>query len=154
VGNDSRDIWKTGGNHTVEGKGRLKAREGGNDVMDRAYTTTPALMVSNVLGTIGLPASSFRAATFAAQRMVAMLMKIELRAMYRPTQVLCVRSVMGESTEALGLYIPRSEALRQKVSRPGELKRISDGLQWIRVLWVNFDGQVLLIILGREMITF
>ena len=79
---------------------------------DNANTIAPALTASNVLGTIGLPALSVRAAMFAAQRTVAMLMKIELFAMYRPTQILCIRAVKGGSTEGLGVYQPRSEALR------------------------------------------
>ena len=83
--------------------------------MDKANTITPlALTDSKVLGTIGLSASSFRAAMFAAQRMVAMLMKIELFAMCCPTHILCDRPVKDESTEALGLYIPRAEALKQR----------------------------------------
>ena len=90
--------------------------------MDKANMTNPALTVSKVSGTIGRPVLSFRAVTFAAQRMVAMLIKTELFAMCRPTQILCVRSVKRESMEALGLYIPRSEALRQKVSGPGKRK--------------------------------
>ena len=138
-----------------KGKGRLKVterchRSGCNEMMDKANTITLALTVSNVFGTIGLPASSFMAAMFAAQRMAATLMKTELFAMCRPTQILCVRSIKGESTETLGLYIPRSEALRQNVSEPGELskKTLSDDLQRLRVLWVKFDGQVMLIIPG------
>ena len=83
-------------------------------MMDNTNRTTRALTVSKVLGTIGLPASSFGAAMFAAQRMVATLMKIELLAMCRPTQILVwIRVVKGGSTEGLGLYVPRSEALRQ-----------------------------------------
>ena len=92
-------------------------------MVDKANTTTPALTVSKVFGTIGLPASSFTATMFVAQRMAAMLMKTELFAMCRPTQILCVRSVKGESTETLGLYVPRSEALRQNVLEPSELKK-------------------------------
>ena len=92
--------------------------------MDKANTTNPALTVSKVLGTIGLPTSSFRAVMFAAQRMVAMLMKTELFAMCRPRQILCFKSVKGESTEALVLYIPRSKALRQKVPGQGEQIKI------------------------------
>ena len=87
-------------------------------MMDKADTITLALTVSRVLGTIGLSASSFRAVTFVAQRMVATLMKTELFAMCRPTQILCdIRSVKGESTEAWGLYVPRSEALMQKIDK-------------------------------------
>ena len=67
---------------------------------DRANAANPVLTVSNVLGTIGLPASSFRAVTLTAQRMVVMLMKTELFAIWRPTQILCVISVKVESTEA------------------------------------------------------
>ena len=84
--------------------------------MGNANRTTRALTVSKVLGTIGLPASSFGAAMFAAQRIVAMLMKIELLAMCRPTQILWIRAVKSGSAEGLGLYVPRSEALRQMVS--------------------------------------
>ena len=57
--------------------------------MDKPDMTTLALIISMVSGTIGLPVSSFRAAMFAAQRTVAMLMKIELLARCRPTQILC-----------------------------------------------------------------
>ena len=66
--------------------------------------TTLALAVSKVSGTIGLPVSSFNAAMFAAQRMVATLMKIELFAKCRPTQILYIGTVKGGSTEGLGLY--------------------------------------------------
>ena len=58
--------------------------------MDKANTTTPALTASKVLGTIGLSASFFTAVTFAAQGMVAMLMKTESSAMCRPMQILYV----------------------------------------------------------------
>ena len=92
-------------------------------MMGKANTTTPALTASKGLGMIGLPPSSFRGAMFAAQRMVATLMKIELFAMCRPTQILCVRSIKCEPMEALGLYIPRSETLRQRISRPSEPKK-------------------------------
>ena len=83
-----------------KGKGRLKVKEGchrsgQNEMMDKANTIVPALTVSNVSGTIGLPASSFRAAMFAAQRTVTTLMKAELFATCRPTQILCVRYVKG-----------------------------------------------------------
>ena len=44
-------------------------------MMDNANRTTRALTVSKVLEMIGLPASSFRVAMFAAQTMVATLMK-------------------------------------------------------------------------------
>ena len=91
--------------------------------MDKANTTTPALTVSKVLGIIGLPASSFRAVMFAAHRMVATLMKIALFAICRPTQILCVGSIKGELTETLGLYIPRSKTLRQKISGPSVQKK-------------------------------
>ena len=84
--------------------------------MDNANRTTRALTVSKVLEMIGLPASSFRVTMFAAQTMVTTLMKIELLAMCRPTQILWVRAVKGGSTEGLGLYVHRSKALRQKVS--------------------------------------
>ena len=70
-----------------KGKGCLDVKEGyqsgWNEIMDKANTTTPALTVSKVLGMIGLPAPSFRAVTFAAQRMVVMLMKTELFAIDR-----------------------------------------------------------------------
>ena len=84
-----------------KGKGRLEVgvprchQSGCIEIMDKANTTTPALTVSKVLGTIGLPALSFRAAMFAAQRTVATLMKIVLFAVCRPTHILYVRPING-----------------------------------------------------------
>ena len=81
-------------------------------MMDKANLATPALTDSKVLGTIGLPVSSFRAATFAAQRMVAMLMKTVLRAMCRPTQILSLELQPGNQSDALRTYTPLSKSLR------------------------------------------
>lgn len=56
--------------------------------MKAAHATTPALMVPNVSGIMGFPASSFTGETRAAQRMDAILMKSEFFAMCRPMQIL------------------------------------------------------------------
>ena len=106
-----------------KGKGHLKVKDchlsGQDEIMDKAYVTTEALRISKVLEMIGLPALSIGAAMFTTQRMIMMLMKAELFAVCCSMQILCVGSVKCESTEALGLYIPRSEALRKKGIRTG-----------------------------------
>ena len=80
-------------------------------MINKAYTIIPALTVSSVLGTIGRPASSFRAATFTDQRIVTMLMNAELFAMCRPTQILAsyLNGIDGQKDRE---FIPLSEALR------------------------------------------
>ena len=120
--------------------------------MDKANLATPALTDSKVLGTIGLPVSSFRAATFAAQRMVAMLMKTVLRAMCRPTQILSLELQPGNQSDALRTYTPLSKSLRQKISELDEqiiFRRLTNDTCPVRG-GIRFDGQVPLIILGIE----
>ena len=115
---------KRGAMTQSNGKGPLKVRgchqSGWNEVVNKANTIAPGPAVSKVSGTIGLPASSFRAATFAAQRMVAMLMKTELLAMCRPTQILSSELQSGNQLDALQTYIPLSKSLRQNVSELDE----------------------------------
>ena len=55
---------------------------------DKTHAPSPLLTVSKVFGIIGVPASSLMAEISAAQRIVAMLMKSALFAMYRPGQIL------------------------------------------------------------------
>ena len=74
--------------------------------------TIPALTVSNVSGTIGLPALPIKAATFAAQRIVATLMNTELFAMCRPTQILLLDLNQVDSWRHRE-FIPLSETLKQ-----------------------------------------
>ena len=52
------------------------------------YITNACLVVSSVFGMINFPVSSATGAMFIAQSMVAMLIKSESMAMYRPTQIL------------------------------------------------------------------
>ena len=60
----------------------------GTKIVYHAHKTSPGLTDSNVFGTIGFPASSFKAEIFAAHRTVATLRKTELFAICLPTQIL------------------------------------------------------------------